>query len=244
MKKVHFMLQGKGGIGKSFVSVAFSQWLQNQGKEHLLFLDLDQENPTFSQFKGIGATAVNVMAEGRNIDARKFDQAMLQVFENQGDVYVDTGANTFSPLLAYAIENGIFGMLAESGVTPIVHSVIGGGDTFFDTLAGFHDLATNLPEIKMVAWKNQHFGDLVTSDGKTLEETKAWGKAKGQVIGEVNLVRRTQATFGKDISDLLSLRLTLEEARQSGKFNFIALNRLSSIYEDIFRQLDGIEAIK
>ncbi len=244
MKKAHFMLQGKGGIGKSFASVAFTQWLQNQGKENLLFLDLDQENPTFSQFKGIDAIAVNVMAEGRNIDARKFDQAMMQTFENKGDVYVDTGANTFSPLLAYVIENGIFSMLIESGITPIIHSVIGGGDTFFDTLTGFHDLATNLPDIGMIVWKNQHFGDLVTPDGKALEATKAWDKAKGQVIGEVALTRRTPATFGKDISDLLSLRLTLAEARQSGKFNFIALNRLSAIYSDIFSQLDKIEALK
>lgn len=50
MAKIHMILQGKGGVGKSFISSKLAQYKVAKGR-NLLCIDTDPVNATFYGFK-------------------------------------------------------------------------------------------------------------------------------------------------------------------------------------------------
>ena len=72
---VHFVLQGKGGVGKSFVAYLTAQYVKDQGRLAGCF-DIDQENATFAQYAGLDVKRVEVMDDSRIIDQRQFDRLL------------------------------------------------------------------------------------------------------------------------------------------------------------------------
>jgi cellulose biosynthesis protein BcsQ len=49
-KDVHFIMQGKGGVGKTLVSVLLTQYLKSQDR-NVLCIDTDAVNRSFYRFK-------------------------------------------------------------------------------------------------------------------------------------------------------------------------------------------------
>ena len=162
---VHFILQGKGGIGKTLVSTILAQWMAGQDDKPLRCFDTDQENPTFSRYKAMNVRHVPVMTDTRTIDPKRFDALMIDLLEEEGNCVIDNGANTFSPLMAYLIENDCFAMLQEAGRKVYIHVIVGGGDTLHDTATGFTATA-KATTVPLVLWENQHFGLLQSASGK------------------------------------------------------------------------------
>src|SRR5450631_1183280 len=110
---VHFILQAKGGIGKSFVSTLLAQHVINDTGAVRCF-DTDQENTTFSHYVALSVRHVAVTDQSRLIDPKKFDGLMETLLMEDGNFVIDTGANTFSNLLAYMVENEIFSLLRQA----------------------------------------------------------------------------------------------------------------------------------
>lgn len=237
MSKVHMILQPKGGIGKTLISSLIAQYLK-QHVADLLVIDIDQENPTLSQYKGLNVEKISVMGEGRAIDPKKFDVLMNAILEHQGDIVVDTGANTFSSLMAYIIENGVFEMIESSGKTLVVHTVIGGGDCMYDTANGFADIASYVNG-NVILWLNEHFGSLESSTGVKWEDSKVLAANRDKVVSTILLQKRTAATFGADINKMTSARLTFDEVGKSDKFGAMEKNRLNIVKKGVFDQLDN-----
>lgn len=236
MNKVHFVLQAKGGIGKSLVSSLLAQFFKS---ENLLVIDIDQENPTLSQYQTIGAERLNVMDNNHSIDPTLFDKLMVKIIEHDGDVVVDTGANTFSALLSYAIQNLSFDLIRDHGKDLIIHTIIGGGDTMFDTANGFADIA-NYVDSNIVLWLNEHFGPLESSTGIKIENAKVYRENAHKLIGTLRLKKRS-IDFDKTINKMASLRLTFDEVEVSDKFDLAERNRLKNIVrKDIFGQLASV----
>ena len=52
MATIHFILQGKGGVGKSMIAVMLCQALRHFGKEVIAF-DTDPVNATLAGFKDV-----------------------------------------------------------------------------------------------------------------------------------------------------------------------------------------------
>ena len=67
---VHFILQGKGGIGKSFAASLLAQYLDERFSHSLHCLDTDQENTTFSHYQALNVQHVNVMNHDRTINRK------------------------------------------------------------------------------------------------------------------------------------------------------------------------------
>ena len=236
MSKVHMVLQAKGGIGKSLISSLIAQYLKERVGD-LLVIDIDQENPTLSQYKGLNVQKISVMGEGRAIDPKKFDVLMNSILEHDGDIVVDTGANTFSALMAYVIENGVFEMIEAAGKTLVVHTVIGGGDCMYDTANGFADIASYVSG-NVVLWLNEHFGALESSTGVKWEDSKVLAANKDKVVSTILLQKRTASTFGVDINKMTSARMTFDEVAKSDKFGAMEKNRLNIVKKAVFDQLD------
>jgi hypothetical protein len=236
---VHFILQGKGGIGKTLVSTILAQWLAPKDERQLRCYDTDQENPTFSRYKAMNVKHVPVMTDTRTIDPKRFDALMIDILEEEGNCVIDNGANSFTPLMAYLLENDCFAMLEESGRKVYIHTIVGGGDTLHDTATGFVSTAkaTNVP---LVLWENEHFGKLASPSGKLFTESQAYADFAGRVRGRVVLATRNADTFGADVKKMNMARLTLEEVRASEKFNVMEKQRIKVVFRDLFEQLDKV----
>lgn len=234
---VHFVLQGKGGIGKTLVSSVIAQYINTRFPDTLKCYDTDQENATLAAYKALNVTAVDVMNEDRTINRKMFDKMMLEILQENKNVVIDNGANTFSPLMSYLMENSFINLLQESGKKVYIHTIIGGGDNLKDTTSGFVSLAkqTSCP---MVIWLNEN-----ASWGNTenFVQSEVFVKNAYNVAGIVLLQGRNSDTFGDDIKRMQKKRLTLDEVKQSEEFNVLERSRLNSVITDLFTKLDLVE---
>ena len=81
---VHFILQAKGGIGKSFVSTLLAQHLLNETGAVRCF-DTDQENTTFSHYAALAVQHITVANESRIVDPKRFDSLMETLLTCDGN---------------------------------------------------------------------------------------------------------------------------------------------------------------
>jgi hypothetical protein len=235
---VHFVLQGKGGIGKTLVSSLLAQYIDERFPGTLECYDTDQENATFADYKAFNVKLVDVMNSDRTINRKKFDSMLLEVFASKKNIVIDNGANTFSPLMSYLMENDFIDMMLESGKRVYIHTIIGGGDNLKDTKAGFVSLAkqTHCP---MIIWLNENASWGTTEN---FIESDTFNDNSANVRGVVLLQGRTSDTFGDDIRRMNKARMTLKQITESeGQFNILEISRLGTVVRDVFNKLDTVE---
>ncbi len=154
MKKVHITLQGKGGIGKSFVSIMIAQYIKQQDSG-LLCLDTDPINATFSTFPALHVRSIALLEGNNMINERGFDEMMEQIINSDSNVVIDNGAASYVPLSTYLMENQAFDIIQRAGKQVIVHSVIAGGLAQDNMVSDFAALTSQLPEgVGVVVWLN------------------------------------------------------------------------------------------
>lgn len=236
---VHFVLQAKGGIGKSFVSTLLAQYLINETGSVRCF-DTDQENTTFAHYAALSVRHITLADQSRVINPKRFDALMVTLLTDEGNFVVDTGANTFSNLLAYMVENEVFEMLRDARKTTYVHTIVGGGDTLADTANGFYAIAQRVRGTRIIVWFNEHFGEITTAEGKPFTETQAYRQSAARLTGAVTLFRRNPATFGEDIRKLNTRRHTIAQALASNDYSLMEKQRIKTFSRDVFEQLRSI----
>lgn len=84
IKRLILVLNGKGGVGKSFFAVNFVQYLKDRNIPHLA-CDCDNENSTLKRFHGEAVKFLD-LSERRGLDA------MFEAFEKNDFVVVDCRA--------------------------------------------------------------------------------------------------------------------------------------------------------
>ena len=68
---VHFVLQGKGGVGKTLIACFLAQYFMQNGS--VKCFDTDPVNDTFSQYIALSAERINILDSHNNINSRVFD---------------------------------------------------------------------------------------------------------------------------------------------------------------------------
>ncbi|SDP02248.1 nucleotide-binding protein [Desulforhopalus singaporensis] len=238
MATIHLILQGKGGVGKSFVSSLLAQYLIDR-EEKVACFDTDPVNATFSAYKSLQVHKLDIL-EDDNINSRLFDsliEQLLQLPEDSSAV-IDNGAASFIPLASYISENMVPDLLKESGHDLIIHTVITGGQSAGDTLKGLQSLlgGFNTP---LVVWVNPFFGssDYFTDHNLRQEVVQGGGKC-------IALPTYKKDTFGFDIETMLSRKLTFDEAIQTPEINLMARQRLKIVQQKIYQLLDEAQIVK
>lgn len=238
MSQVHFILQGKGGVGKTLVSAIFAQYRRSEGRE-LICLDIDPVNASFTGFKTLRVQSVDIMP-ATTIDPRRFDELMELLLNSEAEVVVDSGASTFLPLVSYLEETDAISVLKEAGKSVLLHVVITGGQSKGDTLTGLEGIAERLGcAAPIVVWLNEYFGPFA-ADGTQFEDTGVYETYKDKISSIVTIPERPAATFGRDISEMLSKKMTFDEAIVSKDFNTMAKQRIRITRDLLFKQLDGL----
>lgn len=238
MKQVHFTLQGKGGVGKSFVSSLITQYLRAKG-EPVVAVDTDPVNATLAGYKAFDTQRLELM-EGGSLVERNFDALIERVVAEDSNFVIDNGAASFIPLSYYIAENDAINLITQHGKQVVIHTVITGGQAIRDTLAGFASLVEQMPlETRIVVWLNEFFGD-IEAEGKTFEEMKVYTNNRDRVHGLIRIARQTGSTFGKDVQLMLDSKLTFDEVAASPNFGLMAKSRLAQVKKAIFEQLDAV----
>lgn len=235
---VHLVLQGKGGVGKSFVSSILAQYFRTKSAP-VHCLDTDPVNATFAQYRLLEAEHLKVLRRGR-INEKEFDVFVQRVCHGEGVFIVDTGATTFVPLWNFILENEILALFQSHQRRVFVHSVVAGGQAMTDTLNGLERLAQTTLEKNVVVWINEYFGE-VTKDGKAFEEFKIAEEYAHKLVGSVLIRERNPQTFGDDLRLMLEQRLTFDEAIHDERFFLVSKQRLTIVRRDLYEQLDRLE---
>ena len=133
MSKIHLLLQGKGGVGKSFVAALLAQYKIDKGHKPLC-IDTDPVNATLFGYKGLGVKRLQIM-EAEEINPRSFDTLIEMIAPVTDDVIIDNGASSFVPLSHFLISNQVPALLTEMGHELVVHTLVTGGQALLDTWA-------------------------------------------------------------------------------------------------------------
>ena len=234
---VHFMLQGRGGVGKSLGSSLLAQYLTHRGVPISCY-DTDPVNDTFSQYEALGAKRIDILGPDKNIDSRVFDSLIDALLWDDKAAVIDNGASTFVPLMAYLVENRVLSVLKEAGRPVLIHSVLTGGQAFDDTQQGLKAIL-GVHQAPVVVWLNEYFGP-VQRDGRSFEDSQLYKDYADRIAGIVRLERVNADTFGKDIEMMLQRKLTFAQALDSEHFGIMPRQRLKMRRDAIFHQLATI----
>lgn len=238
VRRVDFILQGKGGVGKSLIACLLAQYLKSQSSD-VKCLDTDPVNQTFSNYKELGAEYIPILV-GSKIDERQFDGMMEQILTAEsGSFVIDNGASTFIPLTSYMAENSVVQVLEEAGYEVYFHTVVTGGQAIIDTMSGFKALAEMTNSKNIIVWLNEYFGS-VEYNGKTFIEMKAFKEMEDCVRGIVVLHKRNPDTFGKDFDEMTKRKLVFSQAIADPAFSLMAKQRLKTVQKDVFAQIEKI----
>lgn len=237
MAKIHMVLQGKGGVGKTFIAAMIAQYKASKGQRPLC-IDTDPVNLTFQGYKALNVHRLQIM-EGDEIDSHKFDALIDLVADAKDDVIIDNGAVSFVPLSHYLLANDVLALFRRLGHELVIHSVVTGGQALLDTLNGFAQLINHFSkEATFVVWLNPYWGPIVV-DGKPFEAMKAYLANKDRISAIVQIPRLKQETFGRDLSDMLQEKLTFDEALAMPSRTIMTRQRLKIVQRELFGLMDS-----
>lgn len=242
MAEVNLILQGKGGAGKSFIATLLAQHYKKVNGVDPVCIDTDPVNPTFSGFKAFNARRLDLMSKSR-INPIGFDEFVKTVMEADPEsvVIVDNGAPTFVPLCGYLISCGTIPFLREAGHEVRFHSVVTGGDGQDHTVEGLNTLCSRFPDVDVVVWLNEYFGEIRNSEGKPFKDFKVYRKWAKLIVGTVTLPVADFDLFGYDIRRMLKARLTFAEAIASPEFDIVASQRLVMYRREVEEAMEALE---
>jgi cellulose biosynthesis protein BcsQ len=129
--KEHFVLQGKGRVGKTFAASLLAQYYLEQGAP-LICLDTDPVNGSVSAIRARGARDVGLLP-GDHIDVESRDDLVQRALTEDAYFVIDNGAASFLPSSRYLAEHDIAGLIAASGRRVAVHTILTGGPSMLDT---------------------------------------------------------------------------------------------------------------
>ena len=237
MAKIHVILQGKGGVGKSVAASFLAQYKTQKGQAPLC-IDTDPVNATFHGYKALNVKRLQIM-EAEEINPRSFDALVELIAAAKGDVIIDNGASSFVPLSHFLISNQVPALLIEMGHELVVHTVVTGGQALLDTISGFSQLVSQFPaEALFVVWLNPYWG-AIEHEGKVFEQMKAYTTRKERVSAIIHIPALKKETYGRDLGDMLQERLTFDEALAMESLTIMTRQRLKIIKDQVFGQLEN-----
>ncbi|KZK87622.1 CobQ/CobB/MinD/ParA nucleotide binding domain protein [Pseudovibrio sp. W64] len=239
MRYVNFVMQGKGGAGKSFISLLLCEYFRQEGR-NLIAIDTDPVNPTLSSYKALNCNLIKMM-DNAEIDHRSFDAIVEGIIESDDETHfvIDTGATTFLPLVKYLAENDVLDLLHDHECEIAIHSVVSGGGAIDATLSCIEKLFEVFPKQKIVLWKNEYSGR-AEKNGKPFEELKLFKENQDRIYAVPTLAQRTGSSFNHDIQAMIERRKTFSEAILDENFGLMTRQRLKKVWSDVSTQLENM----
>ena len=161
MATIHFILQGKGGVGKSIVAALLHQGLEALGHE-VKGYDTDSVNGTFAAYGAFNASRVEVVLPGGGISRQGTDELLNTLADTPDGVHavVDNGAASSTALAAFLAEYDILTALGDKGHCVYLHTVLVGGQGYDEAARYAARLLSDFSGTPIIGWLNPCFGDV------------------------------------------------------------------------------------
>lgn len=242
---VHLILNGKGGVGKSFTAAALAQYLQARGYEPING-DTDPVNSTFGQIEDLNVQLIPITEAGAVLQ-RKFDPLFEKIIAVNCAAVIDNGASTFLPLLKYIKSNEILSALQAANKQVYIHCPVVGGQAKDDTAQGLLSLIDLVKQsgsnTKIVVWENEFWG-IPEFKGVPLANMP-WIQENASVIqGIAKIVDRNSDAFTTDIRLMSESHMTLRQVMDSDQFGVFAKSRVKRVFDDLYQELDRVYGIE
>jgi hypothetical protein len=232
MATIHFLQQGKGGVGKSVVASLLVQALNHLGKEVTTF-DTDPVNASLAGYEDFHAVRIDIVKDGA-VDTSAFDELLdgLYALPKDAHAVVDNGASSFLALNNYFREISLINELENRGDKVLFHAVIMGGESLHHTLAGLSFLADGFPDTPIVVWLNPHDGP-VRQGALRFEEFKIYQECQDHFHAILQLPVANKDTLGRDLRELFGRHQTFEKALASEEIRIATRLRLKQYWHEI-----------
>jgi cellulose biosynthesis protein BcsQ len=224
-KRLVLILNGKGGVGKSFFAVNFIQYLKDRGIAHAAF-DSDDENSTLKRFHS------EVAFIDPNIP-RELDR-MVAALDEHDVVVVDCRAASTRLFFQYFEETGLHALLESmaSGLTiasPVNHEL--------DSIHQIQRLVSGMPgKTDFVIVRNEVHGDGFELFDKS--------KIRQKLLNEMGAREITVHQMYKWlVEDLQRNKTTPSLAAKSSEFSILDRQRLLNWQRHFYGQLDSVNDV-
>ena len=240
MKEVHFVVQSKGGVGKSFVAKLLAQYLKDRSDDKLNCFDTDPDTPTFSKYQALKPKYVNIKADDRPvINIKKFDGLLDELIDDKGIAVIDTGISTFDPLMTYIAEANVDAMLVSENVRMVMHVPLTGGQAKNECIKGLARVLQSI-DAQVVVWLNEHLHGAIQEQGKPFESFGVYQENLAKIAGVVRIPVVNADTYGDDIKQMTEHNATFHEVAKSAEFGRWARTRLTEYRNIIWAELDQV----
>lgn len=232
MATIHFLQQGKGGVGKSVVASLLVQALKHLGKEVTAF-DTDPVNASLASYEDFQAVRIDIVKDGE-VNTSAFDELLEGIYAlPQGaHAVVDNGASSFLALNNYFREINLISELALRGDQVFFHAVIMGGESLNHTVSGLKVLAGGFPETPIVVWLNPHDGPIRSGELR-FEDFKIYQEYSGHFHAVLQIPTTNKDTLGRDLRELFGGHRTFANALSSPDLRIATRMRLKRYWAEI-----------
>lgn len=233
----HFIVQSKGGVGKSYITKLLSLKAEKEKKE-TYFLDCDNSSASSTKFfngikdkksKYIKAGSFNLLGQDKKIDRTRFDTFLSEI-EKLENVVADFGAASSDQLLYYIIEeekNHLIETFKEMNIRLLL--VFAGGGSAKECVE-FFDLANKIPGIGEITHiiANEKQGGIKGRSVKDYTEAKVQiGNLHDDPNSEAQKEWDQLMIDGVVYSDILSI-------------NLVRRRRITNYLDNIFNQINSL----
>jgi hypothetical protein len=219
-KQINVILNGKGGVGKSFFATNFVQFLKDRKIAHVA-VDSDNENSTLKRF--------HRDAEFINIEDSQGIDAIFPALEKAPLVVIDCRAASTDIFLDYFAEVKVFDILDEIGagltvISPVNHEA--------DSIEQVKIVADALNErCRYVVVKNQAHSDHFTIYEKS--------KTRSRLMDELHTRELVMPRlYDWLVTGLNQTNLTITTALQHPEFSLVNRQRMKNWQEKFYEQIE------
>lgn len=245
---VHFMLQKKGGVGKSYLTSMFLQYLQEHDIPYL-GIDLDPTTPTISSIKGLKTKRVELLKSDRNSDALVINKNGYVEFSNvifndptNTHYVVDCGASGYNDLLSFLQTGQVIDLLLQMNVPVYFHTILQGGNNALPTLDSMLYLIKTFPDIPMIVWINGYHQDIEfkNEEGLEFQQTKVYRDNVSHIISVVDVP--PYGFFSDDAERMFASKRTIADLVKNGFFSIIQSHGLCAYRAKLWERIDKLMA--
>lgn len=235
-QEVHIVLQGKGGIGKSFTASLLLQYFADKGQS-VVGIDTDPSNSTFVNSGNKNVEQLNIM-DGNKIDIKKFDELLKRIADTNDDYVIDIGSSCFIAYQQYCKSMDLYSILEGMlNVKVFLHIILVGGEAKDQTLIGLDQVVTAaVPENSVVLIENEHFG-VIDQDIRVID-SKGIKSISSKIYGGLVLEQVEADLLGKDLHVLQTEHMTFEDVAKSERFDFVEKLRLGKYKTKLWEKFD------
>lgn len=222
MKRLNLILNGKGGVGKSFFAVNFVQFLKDRGIVHIA-IDSDNENSTLKRF--------HPDTRFLDLDNRRELDGIFGALEKANLVVMDCRAASTDLFIDYFAEIDLSAVLSELGATLTLVMPVNHESDSVDQIQRLTDQFGK--KCNYVVVRNASHSDSFA----LFESSEVRAKLKGKLGGREISMTRLQDWL---VEALNAENQTITAATKHPAFNLLDRQRIQTWQRKLYAEIESV----